>query len=172
MTHWLSWVAVGLLLGLGGVLALANPFAASLAVEALVGWVFLIGGALQLYVAYKAVGMGGRLSAGLWGVLGLVTGISLLADPFGGLISLTLLLGIVFAISGIARLVLAWALRDTLFFWVLLLSGALSVLLGGMVMANLMEAATTLLGVILAIELISDGIGAIAYGLMLRSRGN
>ena len=115
MGNWGSWIVIGLLLIAGGGLALANPFAASLAVELLVGWIFLIAGVVQLYAAFRGA-------------------------------------------------------RNSRIYWVLLLSGALSVLIGIAVLANFQQAATALLGIVLAVELISNGIGAVAYGLALRDR--
>ncbi|MAX72118.1 MAG: hypothetical protein CMH66_00325 [Nioella sp.] len=171
MGNWGSWIVIGLLLIAGGGLALANPFAASLAVELLVGWIFLIAGVVQLYAAFRSEGdFGLRLGLGLWALLVLVIGVSLVADPLAGLVTLTFLLGIVFTVSGLLRLALAWGARNSRIYWVLLLSGALSVLIGIAVLANFQQAATALLGIVLAVELISNGIGAVAYGLALRDR--
>lgn len=171
MSNWGTWVIVGVLLIAGGGLALANPFAASLAVELLVGWLFLIAGVIEIYAAWRSEGStGARVWLGLWGLLALVIGVSLIADPLAGLITLTFLLGIAFTASGALRLVLAWNARSSRIYWLLLLSGALSVLIGIAVLANFQQAATALLGLLLAIELLSNGIGAIAFGLILKNR--
>ncbi len=89
----------------------------------------------------------------------------LLANPLQGLISLTLILGVVFLVTGIARLVLSFRLRDTPMFWLLLLSGAASVLIGVMVFGNFAAAATSLLGLLLGIQLIADGVALLALGI-------
>lgn len=164
-----TMMLAGLLLLIGGILAFANPFAASLTVELLVGWAFLIGGAVQLFAAFSQDrSTGNRIWFGLWGLLGLLVGISLIADPLSGLISLTVLLGAVFLISGIVRLYLAWGLKDTPAYLLLLLSGVLSVLIGAAVLMNVMEAAGKLLGILLGIELVSSGLSLILFGYLLR----
>ncbi len=171
MKNWWSWLIVGALLIVGGVMALANPFAASLAVELLVGWTFLIAGIALLYAAWTVpAATGGRIWLGIWGLLVFIVGVSLVADPFSGLITLTFLLGLSFAFSGVLRLIVAWRLKQSPLFWIMLLSGALSTLIGFAVLANFQGAAVSLLGFLLAIELLSNGAGAISYGLIQRNR--
>ncbi|MDF1857204.1 DUF308 domain-containing protein [Pseudooceanicola sp.] len=165
MQRWWTWVLTGLLLLAGGVLALFNPFAASLAVAFLAAWVFLTAGALQLVWAFTG---GDRWLNLVFGLLAFGVGVALLANPLAGLVSLTALLGVIFLISGILRLIIAYGLRETSLFWLMLLSGAFSVLLGIIVFGDIQQAASNLLGLLLALELISAGIGQITFGTMLR----
>ncbi|MEO6300526.1 MAG: DUF308 domain-containing protein [Paracoccaceae bacterium] len=162
---------LGVVMMIGGVLALANPFAASLAVTSLVGAFLIFSGAVQLWMAIADTGHAHRWWTGLVAVVALVAGVSLLANPLQGLISLTLLVGITLLIMGIARLAMAFRLRETRMFWPLLLSGAVSALVGLMVISNIMAAATTLLGVLLGIQLLADGVALVALGLMARRAG-
>jgi uncharacterized membrane protein HdeD (DUF308 family) len=63
----------------------------------------------------------------------------------------------------------AYLVRETRLFWPLILSGALSVLLAGFVIANFFEIAPQLLGVLLGIELLFNGAGLIALAFFLRT---
>lgn len=161
-------ILLGVILIIGGVLALANPFAASLAVTTLVGMFFVFGGVLQLWVAFADAGVPHRIWTGFVGLLALLAGISLISNPLAGVISLTLLVGLVFLITGAARLAMSWRLRETPLFWFLLLSGAASVLIGFLVVTDIGAAATSLLGLLLGIELLADGIGLAALGVVAR----
>ncbi|MBF9031229.1 hypothetical protein HKCCE3408_12575 [Rhodobacterales bacterium HKCCE3408] len=156
----------GIVLIVGGILALIAPFAAGVAVTLVTGWAFLIGGALNLWSAL--IDQADRLWHILFGLLGILLGLSFLIDPLGGLISLTILVGVLFLISGAIRLGLAWAGRAQPAYWVLLISGALSVLLGALVLSNIGGAAGALLGIILGIELLSAGIGLVTLSRMGR----
>jgi uncharacterized membrane protein HdeD (DUF308 family) len=158
------WIA-GLVLVIGGVLALLAPFAVSVAVTLIVGISFLLGGLLNLWAAIKSAE--GRVANVLFGLLGAALGISFLVDPLGGLISLTLVVGVLFFVSGAFRIWFAWQMRDHPAFWMLLLSGALSVLLGGMIMANLFGA-TAILGILIGIELLFAGVGLMTLSRMQR----
>ncbi len=161
-------ILLGIVLMVGGGLALANPFAASLAVTTLVGAFLLLAGVLQLGVALVNSAVPHRLWTGFVGLLGLLAGLSLLTDPLAGVVSLTLLVGIVLLMTGAVRLGMAWRLRQTPLFWFLLLSGAASVLIGVLVAGNIAAAATSFLGLLLGIQLLADGIGLIALGLIGR----
>ncbi len=154
----------GLVLIVGGILSLLLPFAASLAVTLIVGWAFAIAGVVHVAAAF---GEGGnRLWNGIFGLLEIVLGLSFIFNPLSGMISLTLLLGVLFFASGVMQLALAWVRRDADSIWMLALSGAISVALAVMIAFNLVEASTTVPGVLLGIELISTGVAF----LMLRPR--
>lgn len=161
-------ILLGIVLVIFGVLALANPLAASIAVTTLVGIAFLLGGVVQLWLAFSDDENPHRIWTGVIGVISLLAGVSLLADPLGGVISLTLLLGVLFLVTGIVRLVMALRLRETPFFWLLLLSGAASVLLGALIFITFPEAASTLLGYLVGFEVLFEGGALIGLGLAAR----
>lgn len=165
-----SWIILGVFLILGGFYTLMNLPAASLVVGMLAGWVFLFGGAFLLFAAFmsKEDTTSSRVWTGIWSLMLLIAGFSIISEPFKGVITLTLLLGIVFMVSGITRLVLSFSMGGGAMFWLMLLTGIASVIIGFFVMTNTMQAATSLLGLLLAIELLSDGMGSIAYGMTLR----
>lgn len=167
-------ILVGVLLLVGGILAFANPMAASLAVTTLVGIAFLAGGVLQAWVAFQGDAVvlpGGRLWNGLWALMGILAGVWLLANPLEGVVSLTLLLGIVFLLTGIMRIMLGVGIQQAQTKWLLILSGVAGVVIGVLIFGNIAEAATTLLGFLLGIELLSQGIALLLLGLMGRKSG-
>lgn len=154
----------GIVLAVGGALALLAPLAASVAVTLFVGWGFLLSGifnAVSLFTDAEHRG-----DHAVFGALGLFIGIAILVDPLGGLVSLTILLGVLFLISGAVRLWLAWAGRGSSFFWVLLMSGALSVMLGALILSSLDGAGQAALGLVLGIEMLSVGIGLVTLSRM------
>lgn len=161
-------ILLGIVLVIFGVLALANPLAASIAVTTLVGIAFLLGGVIQLWLAFSDETNPHRVWTGVIGVISLLAGVSLLANPLEGVISLTLLLGVLFLVTGIVRLVMALRLRETPFFWLLLLSGAASVLLGALIFITFPEAASTLLGILVGFEVLFEGGALIGLGLAAR----
>ena len=160
---------LGAFFALGGVLALANPFAASLAVASLVGAVFLAGGVLQLWFAFRDAAQPHRIWNGFVGLVGVVAGVSLLANPLQAAISLTLLLAVLFLFTGLSRVIGAWALRGSALFWMLLLSGAASLILGALILNWLPEAGSSLLGLLLGFELIAEGAALIVLGIAARN---
>ncbi|WP_298947175.1 HdeD family acid-resistance protein [uncultured Paracoccus sp.] len=164
------WIILGVISILAGVLALANPMAATLAAEQIAGWGFLIVGVMEIFLAFRAEGWGARIWAILVGIAFVLLGIALLGNPLEGIVTLTVLAGILFMATGIFRVVMAFDLRGTSAFWLVLLSGLLAILLAVMIFGNFPASVVTLLGVLLAIELISNGVSMIALSSVVPDR--
>lgn len=156
------WIIIGVLAILAGILALANPLAASLTAEQIAGWSFLFIGLLQFFAAFRREGWGPRIWAILVGLAFVVLGILLLGNPLAGMVSLTLMVASMFLVTGIFKLVMAFSIQGTNGFWLVLLSGAVSVLLAIMIFGNFPASAASILGILLAVELISSGVSMIA----------
>lgn len=171
MRDWVKWLLVGLLFMAFGVFALANTVAASLAVTTITGVLFLIAGAAQIVAGLSGTALGGRFLAILMGVLMAFLGVSFLSNPLEGAISLAMLVLILLAAGGILRLSFAWMMRETGFFWPMLLSGAVTLLLAAYIGANFAVVSVPLLGILLGIELLINGAGLTAMALFMRSMG-
>lgn len=165
MSHWILLTTLGVCSIIAGVLALLNPFPASLAVLQITAWAFLILGVLQAFVAYRAEKWSGKLWSLLLGIIAIVIGINLLGKPLAGLITLTLLLGSLFVVSGIFKSIVGWQLHKREYKAAVLMSGAISLIIGLIILSNFPVSAATSLGILLGIELISNGISAAALGL-------
>ena len=159
------YLAGGLSL-LGGILALANPFAASLTATVLAGWSFIAVGTLMLIAANHPLGF--HLAVFLLGLLVLALGVHLVFDPLRGVVSLTAAVGSLLLVAGILRISAALRLYGY-FRSTLLVSGLLSFVLAVLIFADFPQSANVILGLFLAIELLSNGISLIALG-MARSR--
>ena len=172
MSEWVKWLLLGILSVVFGIFVLGNTFAASIAVTVVTGVVFLISGGLQVFAGFGADGWGGKLLGVLLGILMVFIGVSFMAHPLQGLISLTLLVTILLAAGGITRIIFAFRLRETQYFWMMLISGALSVLLAAIIISGWYQAVPNILGIMLGIELLFNGSGLIAMSLVIRKGGN
>ncbi|MFY9699562.1 MAG: HdeD family acid-resistance protein [Rhodoplanes sp.] len=90
-----------------GLAAIAIPSIATLAVEILVGWLFLISGIAGWITTFWM----GRVPGFWWSlvsaILGIAAGIMLLLRPLSGVLSLTLVLIVFFVIEGVASMMFA-----------------------------------------------------------------
>ena len=166
-----GWLAfLGVISVIGGVLALINPFAATLTAAMLAAWTFLIFGILSLVQTFRASDRGALF---LWNLLisllMIALGISLIFRPLEGIISLTVLVAIMFIVLGIAKLLYAFGMRPLQGWGWVLLSGIISLVLGIMILADLPMSATSILGILLAIELLSNGFFMLLVAFGLRS---
>ncbi|WP_204113562.1 HdeD family acid-resistance protein [Shimia biformata] len=161
MKNWLILLLLGILSIVAGFLALFNPFAASLTANLIAGWSFVVIGILQVWEAFREEGWGGRIWALLLGLITLVLGVSLVAHPLQGIVALTIVAGVMFLASGVAKVILSFQLPSPLK-WALLLSGVVSAILGFMVLSNMPSSAVVTLGLLLAVELLSNGAALVA----------
>ncbi len=169
--NWKAMAAMGLVLLVGGVASLLNPFVTSLAVTAVAATAFLIAGAVQLWLAIRGQdgSSGGRLAAGAMGALMVVLALSLWLQPLAGLLTLTLMTAIFFLAIGALRVWMAMRMRHRSRWPWVALSGAMSILLGLVIVAALPNAALTTLGLLLGIELVVSGAAAIVLGVAART---
>ena len=164
------WMAVFAVISLvGGVLALLNPFAATLAATLMAGWAFALLGALQIVQSFQVQGWGGFIWALLFGVLTLFVGGSLIFNPLAGMVSLTLLVAVLFLATGVVKVLYSFSLRPVTGWGWVLLSGLVSVALGIIIIADFQWAVGSILGILLGIELISNGVLFLFVALGLRN---
>lgn len=165
-----GWMAAFAVISLiGGVLALLNPLAATLTATLMAGWAFAFLGALQVIQSFQIKGWGGFIWALLFGLLTLAVGLSLIFDPLAGMISLTILVAVLFLVTGIVKIMLSFSLRPLTGWGWVLLSGIVSLVLGIMILADILSAATQVLGILLGIELISNGVLFLFTAIGLRN---
>lgn len=169
MKSWIWWMIAGVLSLIGGFFALANPLAATLTAELFAGWTFMLVGVLILVSAFNDQGWGARIAAIVLGAFVLLFGINLVANPLAGVISLTIFVGVMLLIVGVCRIILAFATDISQIRWVMILSGALSIILGIMIFSNFPQSAAVVLGLFLAIELVSNGASLIVLSLMRKN---
>lgn len=168
-SSWVWLAILGAISLIGGILALLNPFAATLAAGLLAAWTFVIFGVLQIIQAFQLRGWSGFLWALLLGALTLAVGISLLVNPAAGILSLTVLVAILFIVLGAVKVMYSFSLRPMSGWVWALISGLLSVALGVMILADFPWSAAAVLGILLAVELLSNGIFLLVVALGLRS---
>lgn len=168
---WRWMLILGTLLIVGGVMAFVNPFAASLTAVGIAGGIFALGGAIQMWIAFRDEGgASGRWLSGLLGFLLLAFGVALIANPLAGIVSLTLMIAGFFIASGALRVWLGLHLRHHTGWGWLVGAGAISLALGVLMIIALPAEAGNLLGLFLAIDLLSTGIGLTALSLKMRAR--
>lgn len=171
MKSWIFWLIAGVVAIVTGVIAIINPLAASLAAVVVTGWGFLMLGVLQVIGAVVEDGWGQRIWSLLLGVLGVAIGFWLVSRPAAALLPMTFLVGWTFLIYGLLKVFAARSLRGSPFFWTVLLSGALSFLLGVLIFTDIPAASVSVLGILFAIELISTGVTVTALALAIRKAG-
>jgi uncharacterized membrane protein HdeD (DUF308 family) len=171
--HWKLFLVEGILLVVLGLIAIVIPPIATLAVEILVGWLFLISGVMGLITTFWM-----RQAPGFWwallsAVLGIGAGIVLLAWPFSGALSLTLILIVFFTIEGVASIMFALEhKRELTGRWgFMLASGIVDLVLAGIIFVGLPGTAAWAIGLLVGINMVFGGSALIAMAMHARDLG-
>jgi uncharacterized membrane protein HdeD (DUF308 family) len=168
--RWGMYVVAGLVLVVLGFIALGSIVVATLASVVVFGALLVVAGLAQVGSAFTARGWSGFLLHVLFGILALVVGVSVIASPVPAAVTLTLFLAVFFLIGGLFRVVSAGVLRFANWGWAMF-GGAVSVVLGIVLFAQWPEASLWLIGLLVGIELVIEGIAWLTFGLAARSRG-
>ncbi len=115
--HWKLFLAQGVLMMILGLLAVAMPNIATLAVEIFVGWLFFVAGIFRTIAVWQSRRMPGFGWSLLTAVLAIVLGLILILRPLAGVLTLTMVLVAFFVIEGIDSILAAVEHRQHLRSW-------------------------------------------------------
>lgn len=157
----------GVLFVILGFLAITLPGISTLSTELFIGWLLLFGGAFQLFRAFKSRRAPGFVGSLLTGLLYALFGVMLLVFPVAGILSLTLLLTVFFAVEGIAKIILSFQLRPFKNWGWLLLNGILALILAYIIWSGWPGTAFWVLGMLVGINMIFFGTSIMMLSLSL-----
>ena len=158
-------IAVGVILLLLGFLAMGSPLIAGLSVAMMVGFMLIVGGIGQVAFAVKA--REGMLAI-IFGVLTILIGGYMIANPGAALASFTFLLALYFIVSGIIEALGSFQIRPVKGWGWALSSGIISVLLGFMIWNQFPLSGAWAIGILIGVRLFFRGWTLLMFGLAAR----
>ena len=168
--HRTWFMILGVVLLILGVLAIIFPFATTIAAKVALGWLFLIGGVVQVIQSFSTQKWSGFLLNLVVGVLYLLAGAWLAFFPLTGIITLTIFLAALFIVNGVLEIGMGFRIRNhSGWFW-MLLSGIIGVVLGVLLFAGLPGTATWAIGLVVGINLVTSGLAYILLPMAIPSR--
>jgi uncharacterized membrane protein HdeD (DUF308 family) len=151
-----------------GILAIAEPFMAAVALNTFVAWVLNFVGILHIVAGFQGHGGTNLAWKLLIGAAYIFFGGYLLLHPVIGVASLTLLLAILFLVEGVLDLILWWKMRSLQgSFWILL-DGIVTLILGGMIYVHWPSSSVWALGTLLGVGFIMSGVTRIMMSMAVR----
>ncbi|WP_424632072.1 HdeD family acid-resistance protein [Bradyrhizobium sp. SYSU BS000235] len=169
-SHWKGFLIEGIVLVILGLAAIAIPQLASIAIAIFLGWMFLISGALGLYLTIAAREMPGFWWALTSAALAIIAGLVLLVQPVAGTLTLTIVVGVYFLAEGVATIMYALEHRSQLsgrWGW-LLTAGIFDILVAGAIITGLPGTAAWAIGLLVGINLVFGGTSLIGMALAAR----
>lgn len=152
----------GILFILLGMAAIAVPGIFTLGIELLLGWIFLIGGVIQLYRSFKSRNGSGFVPSILTALFYIIFGVLLLAFPITGIVSLTILISAAFLIDGLGKTALAIQARPFEGWGWILFSGLLSLAMALIIISGLPGTAAWVIGLLVGINMLFFGFSLLA----------
>lgn len=150
-------MVLSIILVIFGLLAIASPFAASVGIAIVIGWLFLFDGFAQAVHAFQSKGIGHIAWKLMVAILYVTAGIYLIARPALGLAGLTLVLGIVFFAEGIADIVAYFSTRNAGGSGWMLLDGAITLVLGLMIWNRWPSSSLWVIGTLVGMSMLMTG---------------
>src|SRR5579863_8667573 len=151
-----------------GMLSLAMPLVAAVAINVLIAWLIVLAGVVHLVVAFHTREAGSVIWRLLVGLAYICFGGYLIARPALGVVSLTLLLASLFLVEGIFNIIQFFrapsALRSTWF----LLDGVVTLLLGLMIFMHWPSSSAWAIGTLVGVSLIFSGVTRLMVSLAVR----
>jgi membrane protein HdeD len=155
-------VALGALLVVVGLVILGNAVVATRISVQFLGWMLVIAGGVGLVAAALSVRSGLARAAAAGGAMSLVAGLMCLRHVEAAALTLTLIVGALLLLAGVVRLFAAAATTENR--GAMLVGGVVSTVLGLVVLLNLVDASYALIGVLLGIQTVIDGITTMVVG--------
>lgn len=167
--NWGWLLALGIVFVILGFIGLGMTFAVTMASVLMYGVLLLIGAGAQFVDAAKCKGWKGIIWHVLIALLYAVAGIAAIADPLAASAILTLMLAGVLIVVGLARVIMAFQMRGARNWLWPLLGGMVSIILGGIIMANWPVSGLWIIGLFVSIELMVNGWSYIFVALSAKS---
>jgi len=155
-------VAIGILMVIAALIILGDVVVATVVSVFLIGWTAIGAGLVLAVWAFTRFRAGGFWWALLGGVTLAGLGVLVLQHPVRGALWITVFIGAAFVAGGVTRVVAAASLPRGKGLFVL--TGILSILLGGWILVFPTEATLTVLGVLLGVQVLVEGITLLVAG--------
>lgn len=165
--HWWLFLLLGILLVLGGIVAVAYPFVSSLGAVMVLGVVLIIGGIFTIIGAFWAGKWSALFLQLLVGILYVMAGMAIRDAPVESTALLTMFVAAFFIVVGAFRIIVALVERFPQWGWALL-NGVVTLLAGVIIYDTFPASALWVIGLLVGLELLFNGWTWIMLSLVIR----
>ena len=156
-THRTWFIVLGIALIILGIIAVVFPLYTTIVVKTFLGWLFLIGGIVQVVHSFSTQKWSAFFYNLLIGVLYVFVGGWLAFFPLTGVLSLTVMIALLFVMQGVLQAMMAFRMRPHSGWVWMLISGLVAIAAGVMVLAGLPSSAAWAIGLVVGVSMIVSG---------------
>jgi len=161
------FMLLGIVLMLGGVIAIAYPCVSSVGVVMVLGIILMVSGVLTIIGAFWAGKWSGLFLQLLVGILYIMAGLEIRDSPVESTASLTMFIAAFFIVVGIFRIVVAVIERFPQWGWALI-NGVVTLLAGLIIYDTFPLSAFWLIGLLVGLELLFNGLTWFMLSMVIR----
>jgi|FEC22Drversion2_1045045.scaffolds.fasta_scaffold00847_13 uncharacterized membrane protein HdeD (DUF308 family) len=166
--NWLWLVILGAVLILAGALAILVPAVSEVPASKILGSVLVVSGIVQIMQSGKMLNWAGFIWHLLLGILATIGGALIYMDPFAGVVALTLLIAIIFAVHGLTQIAFAIRVRNQSGWHWFLLSGCIALIASALLVAKLPYSHSFTPATVAGVSLLFAGCAYVAIALASR----
>jgi uncharacterized membrane protein HdeD (DUF308 family) len=167
-------IALSIFMILAGIIAIAIPPIAGLAVTVIVGWLLVISGVFHIIYAWHSRSRGALVWEIFLGLVYMAVGIFLLVHPVAGLASLTLALAAYLLAESVLEIILAIRIRSRRhrgWGWILF-DGIITLILGLMIWLSWPHGSPWIIGTLIGISMLFSGTSRLMVSLSAKKAAN
>ncbi len=165
---WGWFLAVGVLLIIAGTIALGSAFFMTVFSMVLLGWLMIGGGLFETIHAFSCKRWGGFFVDLFAGILYIVVGFMVVANPGATAVALTLLASLFLIFGGISRVVVSLIVRYQNWVW-LLLHGLVNLVLGIAIWRQWPLSGLWVIGLFVGIDMVFNGWSLVMLGFAAKN---
>ena len=162
-------MAWGAALVLFGMLAIASPMIAAVAVSVFISWMIVFAGVIHMVLAFYSHR---RTTSLIWkalvGLAYVAFGFYLLWHPLVSVASLTLILATLFLIEAVLDIMMWWKMRGAEGASWILMDAIVTLFLGGLIYVQWPSSSMWAIGTLVGVSLIMSGVSRLALSLTAR----
>lgn len=162
-------IGLSVLMIVAGILAIASPLAAGIAVNVLIAWLLVFSGCVHLVFSWYTRTTGAFLWELLVGILYIFIGVYLIVHPVAALMSLTIALAIYLLLEAILEFALGFKLRPLPGSGWLLFDGIITLILAVMIWRTWPSSSAWVIGLLVGISMLFSGTSRLMLSLAARS---
>jgi uncharacterized membrane protein HdeD (DUF308 family) len=155
--HRMWFMILGVVLVIVGIVAILFPLLTTIVAKIFLGWLFLVGGVVQVVHAFYTQKWSAFFFDLLIGILYVVVGAWFAFFPLTGIITLTIVLAAMFVVEGVLEIAMAFRIRPRDGWVWMLISGIIAIAAGVLVFAGLPSTATWAIGLLVGVNILASG---------------
>jgi uncharacterized membrane protein HdeD (DUF308 family) len=154
---------------LTGIVAIAMPGISSVTFTLILGWLLLFNGIVRIVNSFRSKPIRGFWLSLIVGILYTISGVIVIANPIGAVLTLTWLFGFLLIFEGIVTIISAFVNKTgRSLAWLLGLDGVITLILGILVLSQWPQSAIWLIGLYIGISILMSGLSLLVVALSTR----